>query len=502
MKYLVGIDNGGTFSKAAVFDETGKEYASHSIPTKVHSPSPGFMQRDMEELWLSNAEAICVAVQKSGIPPEHIAAVSLSGHGKGLYLTGKNGDIIYDGILSTDSRAWSYVERWNTDGTSKRIYSKTKQKILACQPVSLLAWLRDNEPFVYQQIDNIFSVKDYVRFKLTGVANGEFTDFSGGNLVNLETGAYDRDLMESFGLGEVFDALPPLRQSFDVCGTVTAEASRLTGLPEGIPVAAGMFDVDACGIASGLVGLGKMCMIAGTWSINEFITECPIESPDVALNSMYAIPGAFLVEESSPTSAGNMEWFLQNVLHVTHDDKADLYAQINAWVDEIAPEESDVVFLPYLHGSAQDALARGSFVGLTSYHDRRHMVRAVYEGVVFSHMSHVETLLQHTETPCEIYLSGGAANSTVWVQMFADVLQIPIVPVQGKEIGALGAAMAAGIAAGLYTDYVDAARKVVKTGMPVHPRANAEAVYREKYARYLAVAKALGGIWNLFMKAN
>ena len=120
--------------------------------------------------------------------------------------------------------------------------------------------------------------------------------------------------MKLFGLEMCMDKLPPLRYSADICGYVTEEAASLTGLPAGIPAAAGMFDVDACGIASGLSSPEEMCMIAGTWSINEFISSKPITNGTVALNSMFCIPGYFLVEESSPTSAGNMEWFIRNLM--------------------------------------------------------------------------------------------------------------------------------------------------------------------------------------------
>ena len=120
--------------------------------------------------------------------------------------------------------------------------------------------------------------------------------------------------MGLFGLEEIYDKLPPLRYAADICGYVTKEAARQTNLPAGIPVAAGMFDVDACGIASGLCDEEQMCMVAGTWSINEFIRREPVTNGSVALNSMFCIPGYFLVEESSPTSAGNMEWFITNLM--------------------------------------------------------------------------------------------------------------------------------------------------------------------------------------------
>ena len=276
MKYLIGMDNGGTFSKAAIFDENGNQIAVGSVATETLTPKPGYTERDMDALWKANTDAIRMAIEKSGIDPRDIAGVSFSGHGKGLYPVGRDGRPAYNGIISTDARAWAYPKKWNEDGTAKAIYPKTYQEILYMQPVCLLAWMKDNEPEVYANIKYVFSVNDYVRYCMTGVANADYTIASGGNLVNMATGTFDRDLMAAFGILEVYDMLPPLKYPAEICGTVTAEAAALTLLPEGTPVAAGMFDVDACGIASGLSDEDKMAMIAGTWSINEFIAKEPV----------------------------------------------------------------------------------------------------------------------------------------------------------------------------------------------------------------------------------
>jgi L-xylulokinase len=122
MKYLMGIDNGGTFSKAAIFDENGQQISVASVPTVTITPKPGYTERDMEELWQVNAQAIRKAIEKSGINPADIAGVSFSGHGKGLYLVGQDGTPAYNGIISTDARAWAYVKKWKEDGTAKKVY--------------------------------------------------------------------------------------------------------------------------------------------------------------------------------------------------------------------------------------------------------------------------------------------------------------------------------------------------------------------------------------------
>jgi L-xylulokinase len=502
MRYLMGIDNGGTFSKAALFDENGCQISVASVPTVTLTPRPGYTERDMEELWQVNAQAIRQAIENSNINPKDIAGVSFSGHGKGLYLVGKDKKPAYNGIVSTDARAWSYVKKWKEDKTAEKVYKKTFQDILACQPVSLLAWLKDNRPEVIENTQYIFAVKDYVRYRMTGEAYAEYTDFSGGNLVNLTTGQYDRELLSYMNLEEVYDKLPPLKHAADLCGAITKEVSELTLLPEGTPVAAGMFDVNACGIASGLSDEDKMCMIAGTWSINEFIAKKPVLNGTVSLNSMFCIPGYYLIEESSPTSAGNMEWFIRNLMSGENAEAKDkgksIYDVTNAWVESIEPQDNQIIFLPFLNGSNEDALAKGTFIGLTAYHNKKFMLRAVYEGIVFSHITHVKKLLQNREAPESIRLSGGAAHSDVWVQIFADALQIPIDVIEDKELGAQGAAIAAGIGVKIYQDYEDGIKKTVNITKTILPRPEYKDIYEKKYQTYRRVIEGLSGVWECF----
>ena len=504
MRYLLGIDNGSTFSKAALFDEDGKQIAKAGLPTSVITQKPGYVERDMNELWEVNATVIRQTINSSKINPQDISGVSLCGHGKGLYLVGYDGLPSNNGIGSTDARAWKYVEDWLSDGTKEKIFPMSYQTILACQPVALLAWLRDNDPQVLKNTKYIFHVKDYIRYKLTGEAYAEFTDSSGSNLVDLNTKRYEKKLLNCFGIGMIADKLPPLKHSAEVCGYVTAEASKKCGIPVGTPVAAGMFDVDACGLASGLIDEQQICMIAGTWSINEYIDRNPVDNGTVALNSMYCIPNYFLVEESSPTSAGNVEWFVRNLMDSERSERKQAggsdYSLANKWVESINPQDSSLVFLPFINGSNEDPLAKGAFVGLTAYHNKKHMLRAVYEGVVFAHLTHVKRLLRNRPTPEYLCLSGGAANSDVWVQIFADIFQLPIKVIEDKEIGAQGAAIAAGVAVGIYKDYQEAISKTVNIKKTILPRRGYKEIYDTKYQTYREVVDSLGkfGVWRRF----
>lgn len=188
MKYLLGIDNGGTYAKAALVDEFGHQVAvaSELVPS-IHE-KPDYSERDMKKLWKANCHAIQKAISESGVTAGEIAGISFSGHGKGLYLIGRDGAPVRNGILSTDNRARKYVKKWIENGTAQKVREITYQTVLACQPVSLLAWLKDNEPEMYEKASQVFSVNDYIRFCLTGVPGAEITSASGSNLVNMTTG--------------------------------------------------------------------------------------------------------------------------------------------------------------------------------------------------------------------------------------------------------------------------------------------------------------------------
>lgn len=501
-RYLVGLDNGGTNIKAVVFDIEGKEISTAYQQVELITPGEGRTERDMNVLWEANCTVLKKAIEKAGIQPDEILGVSLSGHGKGLYLWGKDDKPVYNGIVSTDTRAYKYPEMWNNDGTAEKIFKKTCQSILACQPVSLVSWLKDNAPEVIKNTKWIFGVKDYIRFRLTGEANAEITDISGSNFVNVIERKFDKELLKDFGLEDIYDKLPPLKNSTDVSGYITAEASKKTGLAEGTPVAAGMFDIDACAIAMDITDEDNLCVIAGTWSINEYISKEPILNKTVMMNSLYCIPGYYLVEECSPTSAANYEWFLNKFMGeekaIAKKSGTNIYEFVDRMVESVKPGEQNIMFLPYIFGSNYNPQAKASLIGLDSSHTKEQIARAIFEGIVFCHMVHIEKLLMNRSRPKAVRLAGGAANSKVWVQIFADVLNLPIEIIDTKELGALGGAMAAGVAAGVFKDLKDAAKKLVKIKERVEPiKENAE-IYKSKFKLYKETTETLDSLWKKF----
>jgi L-xylulokinase len=318
--------------------------------------------------------------------------------------------------------------------------------------------------------------------------------------MSVRDGEYDVEILEAFGIAEMQELLPPIVRTEEVCGEVTAQAAAETGLAEGTPVAGGMFDIDACALASGIIDETTMSLVAGTWGNNQYIAKTPLVDKDLFMTSCYSMPGYYLMLEGSPTSASNFEWFVTQFFETeraaAESAGKSVYDICNELVAEIEPNDSDIIFLPFLFGSNVQANAKGCFIGLDGRHTLGHVLRAIYEGVVFAHCTHLDRLLQFRDRPKSICFTGGAARSRVWVQMFADCFQIPMEIPAGTELGALGAAIAAAVAAGCHSSYETAVNNMTRMARVQEPDPALESNYAAKYRRYNEVLDALEPIWR------
>jgi L-xylulokinase len=503
-EYLIGIDNGNTISKAAIFDPEGREIQVASRKVESAYPRQGWTERSMDELWQRTAEAVKEALSKSGVKPEQIVGIGTTGHGNGLYLIDRDGRPARAGIQSLDSRAADIIDSWNRDGLHDQVFPFTTQAFWPAQPNALLAWIKQNEPQVYQSIGAVLMVKDYIKYRLTGEISSDFTDMSGTSLMDVRNKCYSEALLDYYDLADIRPALPALVNSFEIAGRVTPEAARVTGLAEGTPVVGGLFDVDASALGSGVYRPGQVCIIAGTWSINEIVTADPIVDPALFMTSIYTVPDLWLTIEASATSATNLEWF---VTQFCAEEKAaadqrgiSVYDVCSELVDSLPPGGSDIIFHPFLFGSNVQASARAGFYGIAGWHTKAHMLRALYEGVVYGHLNHLEKLRDAGGAggnPVEVArLSGGGAHSAVWSQIFADTLQLPMEIPDGIEIGARGAALSAGIGVGVYRDHADAVSTAVKVRRRQEPNPAATPFYLERYAEYKKLLECMQEPWD------
>jgi len=208
------------------------------------------------------------------------------------------------------------------------------------------------------------------------------------------------------------------------------------------------------------------------------------------------------VEECSPTSTGNNEWltalFLDSEKLIAEEKVMNIFAYADGLAATVGPDEQNIVFLPYIYGSNYNPRAKACFIGMDASHTRAQLIRSVLEGIAFCHRVHVDKLKASRKKTKAARLAGGAANSKLWAQIFADVLDISIELIETKELGTLGCAMAAAVAAGVYPDLKAAAQKMVVVKVRIESTKNNVAIYQKKYERYLKVSKALDGLWGEF----
>jgi L-xylulokinase len=498
--YLLGVDNGNTVCKAAIFDLEGREVQVASRKIDTEYPHPGWTERSMDVIWQSTAAAIREAVETSGIDPVEIVGVGNTGHGNGLYLLDQDGKPARPGIQSLDTRAAGIIDEWNGRDLHSQVFPYTLQSFWAAQPNALLAWVKRNEPGVYARIGAVLTCKDFATYCLTGELVSDYSDMSGTSLLDVRNRRYSRELMEIYDLGELWDAMPRLAESFEVVGQVTPEAARTTGLTPGTPVVGGIFDVDASALGSGVFQPGQVCVIAGTWSINEIVTAEPLIDPSLFMTSCYTVPGLYLTIEASATSATNLEWFVNQFCgeeRIEAEERGiSVYEICSEMVASLPPGGTDIIFHPFLYGSNVQATARAGFYGIAGWHTKAHVVRALYEGVVYCHLAHVNKLRAAGAKMDVARLTGGGARSRVWTQIFADALELPMEVPEGAELGARGAALCAGIGAGVYEDHAEAVARAVRLERRQEPDPKATPFYLRRYREYQRLLEAMEDSWD------
>jgi L-xylulokinase len=327
----------------------------------------------------------------------------------------------------------------------------------------------------------------------------EYSDSTGSGLINTRDRKIDAAMLDIVGLGFLSEKLPPLRYATEQCGSITQEAAGETGLKAGTPVAAGCYDIDSAGLGTGLADESLMNVIVGSWANNQFISREPVISEDLFSTTVYAIEGYYLMLEGSPTGAMNLEWFVDNFMQAekktAEASGESVYKIVDEEVAAVKPENSLVIFLPFLYGSNVNPKAKGTLIGMDGSYGRKEILRAFFEGICFTHRYHIERLSSYKKMPGVARMSGGAVKSPLWRQMFADVLDKSMEVTGVSELGCLGASMCAAVCAGLYKDLSEAGKNMVKVTERTDPNPALKAIYDQKYETYKKYIKTLDGSW-------
>lgn len=488
MSYWLGLDCGGTFIKAGLYDAQGRERAVARQTLAVLVPEPGRAERDLHALWQQAATVIRQVLESSGLDASQVAGVGISAQGKGLFLLDKQGEPLGNGMLSSDRRALAIVQQWQRDGVPAALYPLTRQTLWTGHPVSLLRWVKLHEPQRYDAIGSVLMAHDYLRYRLTGELACEETNISESNLYDMQQGGWSPALAQRLGIAGILPALPPVIGSTAVAGGVTAEAAALCGLQVGTPVVGGLFDVVSTALCAGLDDDTRINAVMGTWSVTSGITDRLSDEADYPfVYGRYAIDGQYIIHEASPTSAANLEWFCQQW-------GLDDYQQINQLVAELPPADSSLLFVPFLYGNNAGADLHASFYGLQAGHQRGHLLQAIYEGVVFCHLTHINRIRQRFPRVTALRLSGGPTRSACWMQMFADISGLPVEIPQIEESGCLGAALVAMTGTGAYPSLQAAQQTLAPEILCYQPDAQRHRLYQQKYQRYQRLVAALAAV--------
>ncbi|MBB3612336.1 FGGY-family carbohydrate kinase [Rhizobium sp. BK602] len=496
MPSLLGIDSGLTVTKAVIFDVDGTPLAVARRRVTQFIPKARHVERDMDELWNATADAIAEAIVLSKRPASDIKAIAATAHGDGIYLLDRSRKPLGRAILSLDSRAGALVDRWLASPVADAALALTGQLPHVSAPSALLAWIKEKEPSRFERIGHILSCKDWLRFCLTGVVGTDRTEAS-TSFTHVGSQDYSEDALTLFGLDALKDALPPASRSDEIVGRVTATVAGRTGLAEGTPVVAGLHDVTASALGAGGYASGVVAVIAGTYSINETLSSEPrVDKRWFCRNAI--APGLWNNMSISPASTANYDWFLDKLCA---GERAGAEAAGQSIHTLLAPEieaafarPSTALFHPYLFGSPYGASASAGFFGLGGWHDRGDMLRAVLEGIAFNHKIHVDALGDGFSFG-EARLAGGISRNPVVVQMFADVLGMPVTVTETDEAAAWGAALCAGAGVGLYADPQSDPRNVGAIARTSYPDAGRSAEYRVRYALFREIAEAMAPIW-------
>lgn len=496
MPSLLGIDSGLTVTKAVIFDIDGTQLAVARRRVTQFMPKARHVERDMDELWTATADAIAEAIKLSNRPASDIKAIAATAHGDGIYLLDRSKQPLGRAILSLDSRAGSIVEQWLKSPVADNALSLTGQVPHVSAPSALLAWIKANEPARFAEIGHILSCKDWLRFCLTGVVGTDRTEAS-TSFTDVSTQNYSQDALKLFGVGELADALPHVSRSDEVVGHVTKAVAKRTGLAEGTPVVAGLHDVTASALGAGGYADGVVAVIAGTYSINETLSSEPrVDRRWFCRNAI--APGQWNNMSISPASTANYEWFIDKLcageLAGAEAAGHSIHALLAPEIEAAFNRPSSVLFHPYLFGSPYGADASASFFGLGGWHDRGDMLRAVLEGIAFNHKIHVDALSDGFSFN-QARLAGGVSRNSIVVQMFADVLGIPVTVTETDEAAAWGAALCAGAGVGIYADPQSDPRDVDKIATTYQPDSARSTEYRTRYDLFKNIADAMTPLW-------
>ena len=490
--YALGIDLGTSSLKTVLLDSEGKLVASASREYPTYVPFTGWAEQEPADWQQALREALHeLRAAISAWPPLDAIGVCSAAHIP--VLLDERTQVLRRSILWHDTRSGEEVKTL-TQAQTRRIRELTANTPDCCWTLPQLIWLRHHEPELLAQTTVLLTSKDYINFLLTGIPACDHTSAAGTMLYDMRDKRWSADLIAFTGLP--YSALPKIHSSTAEIGKVTQKAAAEFGLPAGTPVIAGMLDSAAEMVSAAALSPGRGVLRLGSAGGIMLTVKKP-----VVADGLITYPDPF-GRSSGYRQAGTnccalaLRW-LRDLFRDENGSVPD-WARLDHLAAETCPGANGLFFHPYLQGERApywDASLRGSFTGLSLMHNRPELVRAVMEGVAYSLLDCLESF--GGEQLRELSLVGGGANSGVWPQIVADVLNLPL-RICRPGNSAHGVALAAGIAGGGFAKEQEQRDRLAI----LHPDPQRAAFYQDKFCRYSALQRALAPIYQTTMNYN
>jgi xylulokinase len=493
---ILAIDVGTSEVKAALVSHDGHVQACARSANAVLHPRPDWAEQDPNGWW----HAICSATRElwktSEHRPQDVSGLVFSCQMFGVLPVDVDGKPLMNAMIWLDTRSREHARQIVSGFPSFYGYGvlRALKWLRICNGApsragrdvtSKFVWLREERPEVWERTHKLLDVKDYLLLRCTGQALTTHDLASGGWLYRTKKGqlGWSDEILRMLDL--TTEKLPKVIRSAEVAGELLDEAAADLGLPAGIPVVAGAGDVQSCAIGAGAARDKELHLCLGTSSWLAAHLDDRALSPFAATGTLCAAEyGKYLLIATQETAGASQEWLRRKVLGDSLD-----YEQINRLVESSEPGARGVSFFPWLMGErvpVDDPAVRGAFVNLGLDHDRSDLLRAVYEGVGFNvKWAHrvVERMLGGRTR--SVRIAGGGAQSDVWCQIMADILDTEIRRVRNPQFATVRGAGLIALRALGELDRLDESADLVETTASFEPKAENRALYDERFALYL-----------------
>ena len=454
MRLVIGLDVGTTATKAALFDEKGSQIALGESCYSVNYPKQGWAEQDPEELWLGVISAIRQVASKISSSDE-VVALSVSAQGATTILLDNQNNPVRPAISWLDHRAADLVPTIAEKLDAEKVYYTAGWPLSAWLPLSAVSWLRQNEPQIFDKVQRLCFVDDFIKFRLCGEFVVDPSSASITGLFDVKKNRWHPEFIKFIGFDR--DQMSDIAPHAEPIGHLTPEAAETLGLPHSTLVVNGAHDQICCVTAAGAVHAGQVMLGTGTAWVIAGVSDRPIY--DLARSlcvEPHSIPGVWSPLRSQGGVGACVEWLVKTILIGPNSNvsREELYAYFNEQVTASPLGANGLIFLPP-RGRANDG-ADGGMVRLSLSHTPGDIGRALMEGVVCDLRIHVDEMRQSGMEIDTLIMTGGATRSPIWPSIVADMINVPVRIPEISEAGARGAAILATVGARIYPDVLSA----------------------------------------------